>query len=86
MITADSSQRGHYIESLSKLYSTSKLYPTNPPLTKHEVIQSKDSISGRGGFSDCWEGLFLGRFKVAMKCPRVVPADDAVLRRVSVVA
>lgn len=83
----DPFERWRYIEGLSKLYSISKDYPSDPALSEYEVIKLKESASGRGGFADCWEGLFLGQHKIAMKGPRVPPTDGGVaLRRVSPVA
>ncbi|KDQ07873.1 hypothetical protein BOTBODRAFT_94459, partial [Botryobasidium botryosum FD-172 SS1] len=41
-----------------------------------EVVLLGDRPTQSGGFADCWQGLFLGRYKVAMKTPRGRFADE----------
>ena len=60
-------ERDGYITLLSELYSTYHVYPTNPPISEHEVWTLNSAPSGQGGFASCWEGLFLGKHLVAMK-------------------
>jgi len=60
--------RDRCIKLLSELYSASASYPSHPPLNGFEVVKTKAVPSGAGAFGECYEGLFLGRHKVAMKC------------------
>ncbi|KDQ10205.1 hypothetical protein BOTBODRAFT_36479 [Botryobasidium botryosum FD-172 SS1] len=72
-------QRVLLIHTLAHLYSRSnpgfhhsKSYPSYPTsLYEWEVVKSgARRAAGIGGFNDCWKGVFLGRYKVAMKCAR----------------
>jgi len=71
-----------YAELLYQLYSIYTLYPFDPMLHEHEITRTmKQTPSGSGGFADCWEGIFLGKLKVAMKTPRSGLADQVSMRR-----
>jgi len=52
-------------------------------LFEYEVALLKAKASGFGGFADCWEGVFLGRYKVAMKAPRDRFAGEVGTRRLA---
>ncbi|KDQ11463.1 hypothetical protein BOTBODRAFT_456001 [Botryobasidium botryosum FD-172 SS1] len=69
------------IAFLSSIYSAHKRYPVGSVLHGCEIAPMKPEKSGEGGFSDCWEGVFLGRHKVAMKTLRAHLADEAAERR-----
>ncbi|KDQ11699.1 hypothetical protein BOTBODRAFT_35132 [Botryobasidium botryosum FD-172 SS1] len=62
------------LESLAQVYSAIKCYPSDI-LHECEVAKSKSQPSGEGGFGKCWEGLFLGRHKVALKCTHCTALD-----------
>ncbi|KDQ11601.1 hypothetical protein BOTBODRAFT_114301, partial [Botryobasidium botryosum FD-172 SS1] len=64
------SETAHHIAVLSKLYSEYQEYPSQPHINELEVKKLRTKPSGSGGFGDCWEGMFLGHLKVAMKCTR----------------
>ncbi|KDQ11701.1 hypothetical protein BOTBODRAFT_449467 [Botryobasidium botryosum FD-172 SS1] len=60
--------------SLAQVYSATKCYPSDV-LHECEVAKSKSQPSGVGGFGTCWEGLFLGCHKVALKCTHSTELD-----------
>lgn len=62
------------LESLAQAYSATKCYPSDT-LHECEVAKSKSQPSGVGGFGICWEGVFLGQHKVALKCPHSTELD-----------
>ncbi|KDQ11698.1 hypothetical protein BOTBODRAFT_449375 [Botryobasidium botryosum FD-172 SS1] len=62
------------LESLAEAYSATKRYPTDT-LLECEVAKTQSQPSEEGGFGKCWEGLFLGRHKVALKCTRTTELD-----------
>jgi len=70
MLSLQPSEHDHHIAVLYALYSAYVEFPSEPLINEFEVkkIQSKPSSSG--GFGDCWEGVFLGQIRVAMKCLR----------------
>lgn len=77
MLLLPASGQNEYLTSLSRLYTRAKSYPAYI-LYECEVgiDTSKPSVSG--GFGDCWQGLFLGKHRVAMKCSREgIPEDVA---------
>jgi len=76
MMILPSSDRSEYLALLSEMYAVCKFYPSDPILDEIEVVKSKQERSGYGGFADCWEGMFLGQHKVAMKAPRGRFEDD----------
>ncbi|KDQ07887.1 hypothetical protein BOTBODRAFT_38446 [Botryobasidium botryosum FD-172 SS1] len=69
-LTHGSPTRNALIVQLSLLYHVLRCYPADAALDECEVVLSKDRASKSGGFGDCWEGVFLGSHKVAMKSPR----------------
>ncbi|KDQ07852.1 hypothetical protein BOTBODRAFT_38414 [Botryobasidium botryosum FD-172 SS1] len=75
--------RDIFTMQLSQLYSALNYYPSDPALHECEVTVTKIRASNFGGFADCWEGLFLGRHKVAMKAPRGRFAEEIKSRRLA---
>ncbi|KDQ07843.1 hypothetical protein BOTBODRAFT_38411 [Botryobasidium botryosum FD-172 SS1] len=69
-LTDASPTRDALMAQLSHLYDALQCYPADTVLDECEVALSKSWASKFGGFGDCWEGIFLGSHKVAMKCPR----------------
>lgn len=65
---ADPSKHQQYIDLLAELYDISKFYSDD--IYEDEVTKPNRDASRFGGFSDCWEGFFLGRHKVALKAPQ----------------
>lgn len=55
---------------LAKIYSGHKLFPSKPEIQPYEIERLK-VLSDKGGFGDCYKGLFLGNHEVAMKCLRL---------------
>ncbi|KDQ07888.1 hypothetical protein BOTBODRAFT_591041 [Botryobasidium botryosum FD-172 SS1] len=70
MLASTSTTRDVLIKRLSQLYDVLRYYPVDAALDECEVVLSKSRASKSGGFADCWEGVFLGSHKVAMKTPR----------------
>ncbi|KDQ14108.1 hypothetical protein BOTBODRAFT_110477 [Botryobasidium botryosum FD-172 SS1] len=70
MLAQPSSARNVLIKPLSQLYDVLRCYPIDTALDGCEVALSESRVFNSGGFADCWQGLFLGRYKVAMKTPR----------------
>ncbi|KDQ13727.1 hypothetical protein BOTBODRAFT_160330 [Botryobasidium botryosum FD-172 SS1] len=64
--------RQRKLEILQIIYSRTGVFPGSPDLQEYEV--KRLSISGQGGFGECYRGTFLGEFDVALKCLRT-PAD-----------
>ncbi|KDQ05848.1 hypothetical protein BOTBODRAFT_39942 [Botryobasidium botryosum FD-172 SS1] len=64
------SVRSACVAFLSTFYPLLGCYSSDSPLHEWEVELMKAETSEQGGFSDCREGLFLGRHKVAMKALR----------------
>ncbi|KDQ21213.1 hypothetical protein BOTBODRAFT_195567 [Botryobasidium botryosum FD-172 SS1] len=62
------------ITRLAILYAEVKAFPFSPDIQEYE-IEIKTSLSVRGGFGDCFKGIFLGQFDVAMKCLRPRESD-----------
>ncbi|KDQ11736.1 hypothetical protein BOTBODRAFT_162563 [Botryobasidium botryosum FD-172 SS1] len=58
------------------------MYPAGQPLHECEIRRIKSVPSAWGGFSDCWEGVFLERHKVAMKSLRHNITEDVAQRRI----
>jgi len=69
----DSQGRENHVACLAILYSDVKAFPSSPDIQEYE-IQMKTSLSKKGGFGDCFKGVFLNKFDVAMKCLRI-PTD-----------
>lgn len=67
--------RDEGLRELSDLFLYVGFYPPET-LDPCEVVRTKTTPSGSGGFSLCWEGLFLGRHKVAMKCSHSYISDE----------
>lgn len=77
MLSSQPSDREMHLSPLSELYSRLKFYPSET-LDACEVLLTKAVASAVGGFGECWEGMFLGVHKVAMKCPRsYIPVETA---------
>ncbi|KDQ19478.1 hypothetical protein BOTBODRAFT_126335 [Botryobasidium botryosum FD-172 SS1] len=66
---------------LSSFYSLLESYPPDLPLHECEISLVKEEKCGEGGFSDCFEGVFLGRHKVAMKVLRAYLDEEDMERR-----
>jgi len=81
MLSLGESERNHVIAPLDWLYSFTTLYSFDPPLDQCEVKVSKSEPSARGGFAECWEGVFLGKYKVAMKRPHLRSGDEGAVRK-----
>ncbi|KDQ07589.1 hypothetical protein BOTBODRAFT_597528 [Botryobasidium botryosum FD-172 SS1] len=64
--------RERNLARLSWLYSNTKLFPWHPEIQSYE-IRKLASMSDRGGFGECYKGVFLNDQEVAMKCLRVRP-------------
>ncbi|KDQ10204.1 hypothetical protein BOTBODRAFT_164140 [Botryobasidium botryosum FD-172 SS1] len=65
---------------LSQSPTESPDFPSSadPTLYEWEVVKVRDIPAGSGGFGDCFEGMLLGRHRVAMKCCREhIPARVA---------
>ncbi|KDQ09112.1 hypothetical protein BOTBODRAFT_37355 [Botryobasidium botryosum FD-172 SS1] len=70
------------INFLSTFYPLLECYPSDSPLHELEIEPMKMEKSEQGGFSDCCEGIFLGRHKVAMKALRAhVVGGEVAARR-----
>lgn len=80
MLALEPPERDEWIAMLAKFYSAYKIYPNEPALQPCEVERSKDEPTGTGGFADCWEGMFLGRHKIAMKCPHAYIQEGVAAR------
>ncbi|KDQ07564.1 hypothetical protein BOTBODRAFT_38648, partial [Botryobasidium botryosum FD-172 SS1] len=68
----NSASRGHNLTRLARLYLDTTLFPSHPDIQDYE-IQKVASMSDRGGFGECYKGIFLNCQEVAMKCLRVRP-------------
>lgn len=64
-MSKNSTERERYLNLLAEMCAVSQSYPFE--LHACEVSKKVGGRSGGGGFSDCWEGLFLGQHTVAMK-------------------
>ena len=73
------SDRETSIAILSVLYPLTQAYPAEM-LDPCEVEITKRTPSGAGGFGTCFEGLFLGRHKVALKCSHSYVPDETAQR------
>ncbi|KDQ07592.1 hypothetical protein BOTBODRAFT_119822 [Botryobasidium botryosum FD-172 SS1] len=62
--------RERNLTRLTQLYLDTKLFPWSPEIQGYE-IQKGESMSGRGGFGECYKGTFLKNQEVAMKCLQV---------------
>lgn len=80
MLSSPSSDRAEYIDLLSDLYAKINHYPSDPHLYETEVVKLERGAAAAGGFGDCFQGLFLGRHVVAMKCSREGVEDEAAFR------
>lgn len=78
MLSSTSSTK--YIELLSDLYTKINYYPSDPQLYEAEVIKLGDAAAAAEGSGQCFQGLFLGRHVVAMKCSRDSIEDEATFR------
>jgi len=67
---------------LLSLYTMSKTYPWEPTLFDHEVICISISPMNEGEHNECWKGIFLGHYTVAMKRPRAYIEDYIARERV----
>lgn len=79
MLMLPASEQNQSLASLSRLYTLAKSYPAYI-LYECEVRIDADRPSGSGGFGDCWEGLFLGEHRVAMKCSHEGTPEDVATR------
>ncbi|KDQ15511.1 hypothetical protein BOTBODRAFT_158388 [Botryobasidium botryosum FD-172 SS1] len=68
--------RQRKLEILQIMYSRTGVFPNKPDLQEYEV--KRLSMSGQGGFGECYRGAFLGKFDVALKCLRI-PANETAL-------
>ncbi|KDQ09490.1 hypothetical protein BOTBODRAFT_137788 [Botryobasidium botryosum FD-172 SS1] len=81
-ILVEAPTRNACVAFLSTFYPLIGAYPTSDiPLHECEVKLMKTETSGQGGFSDCFEGIFLGCHKVAMKALRAYLKEEVTERR-----
>jgi len=81
MIASPPIDRDKYLPLLSELYESFRTYPWEPTIHDCEVERKGISPVGMGGFGECWQGVFLGRQKVAMKCSFSYVSDNDARRR-----
>ncbi|KDQ07595.1 hypothetical protein BOTBODRAFT_597817 [Botryobasidium botryosum FD-172 SS1] len=62
--------RDRNLAHLAQLYSDTNLFPWRPEIQDYE-IRKVVSMSDRGGFGECYKGIFLDNHEVGMKCLRV---------------
>jgi len=64
--------RSQNLTCLSAIYShlIFKQFPSSPEIQSYELVKST-ALSDRGGFGECYKGIFLGDQEVALKCLRV---------------
>lgn len=79
MLVPPASEQNQYLTSLSRLYTRAKSYPAYI-LYECEIGINTSQPSASGGFGDCWQGLFLGEHRVAMKCSREGTPEDVATR------
>ncbi|KDQ09403.1 hypothetical protein BOTBODRAFT_137720 [Botryobasidium botryosum FD-172 SS1] len=70
-----------YVAFLSTFYPLLKSHPSDTPLHECEISLIKTEKCNEGGFSDCFEGIFLGCQKVAMKALRAHLKEEVMERR-----
>ncbi|KDQ10452.1 hypothetical protein BOTBODRAFT_36149 [Botryobasidium botryosum FD-172 SS1] len=75
--------RKTFLAFLSKFYNATKIYPSDATLDEYEIDLMEDERPRQGGFSDCYEGVFLGHHRVAMKALRSFLKDDVAERRLN---
>ncbi|KDQ13650.1 hypothetical protein BOTBODRAFT_84575, partial [Botryobasidium botryosum FD-172 SS1] len=56
-------------------------FPSYPLINEFEVKRVQSKPSSSGGFGDCWEGVFLGQQRVAMKCLRGHGDEDSMKKK-----
>jgi len=80
MLMSQPPNRDDLISQLSRLYTLHGYYHSEK-LDPCEVALTKSQPSGLGGHGACWEGLFLNRHKVALKCSHYyIPSETAARR------
>ncbi|KDQ11694.1 hypothetical protein BOTBODRAFT_35125 [Botryobasidium botryosum FD-172 SS1] len=70
-----------HLASLSEYYGYLKTYPTEV-LEECEIDLPNEPPSGSGGFGACWQGLFLGNHKVALKCSHPHVSNQTAAERI----
>jgi len=80
MLLLQPSEQGDHIAVMYELYDRFKSFPAEPPINQFEAKKIYAEPSGVGGFGECWEGMFLGRYRIAMKRPRPNIRENQAIR------